>query len=81
MDRVLYIVNAEHEAGTYIPPHQHECFELVYYIHGQGTCSIGQRSYHFRPSSFALIRQASSMMRIISPARRCCSSAFTAAIR
>lgn len=55
MDRVLYIVNAEHEAGTYIPPHQHECFELVYYIHGQGTCSIGQRSYHFRPSTFALI--------------------------
>lgn len=55
MDRVLYIVNAEHEAGTYIPPHQHECFELVYYITGQGTCSIGQRSYHFRPSTFGLI--------------------------
>lgn len=55
MDRVLYIVKAEHEANTYIPPHQHECFELVYYIRGQGTTSIGQRSFHFRPSSFALI--------------------------
>ncbi|MDF9844294.1 MULTISPECIES: AraC family transcriptional regulator [unclassified Paenibacillus] len=55
MDRVLYIVNAEHEADTHIPRHQHECFELVYYIHGLGTCSIGQRSYHFRPHSFALI--------------------------
>lgn len=55
MDRVLYIVNAEHEADTHIPPHQHECFELVYYIHGLGTSTIGSRSFHFRPSSFALI--------------------------
>ncbi|ASA24104.1 AraC family transcriptional regulator [Paenibacillus donghaensis] len=55
MERVLYIVSAFHETGTYIPPHQHECYELVYYIHGAGTTNVGPRSYHFRPSSFALI--------------------------
>lgn len=55
MDRVLYIVSAEHEKGTYIPPHQHECFELVYYLEGLGTTNIGARSYHFRPGTFALI--------------------------
>ncbi|NUU59193.1 AraC family transcriptional regulator [Paenibacillus agri] len=55
MVRVLYIVSAEHESGTYIPPHQHECYELVYYIKGLGTCNVGTRSYHFRNSSFSLI--------------------------
>lgn len=34
MDRVLYIVSATHELNTYIPPHQHECYELVYYLQG-----------------------------------------------
>ncbi|WP_151737121.1 AraC family transcriptional regulator ['Paenibacillus yunnanensis' Narsing Rao et al. 2020] len=55
MDQVLYIVRAAHEANTHIPRHQHECFELVYYMEGLGTCGIGPRSFHFRPGSFALI--------------------------
>ncbi|MRN56418.1 AraC family transcriptional regulator [Paenibacillus monticola] len=55
MDRVLYIVSAVHEPNTYIPPHQHECYELVYYIQGLGTSNVGPRNYHFRASSFALI--------------------------
>ncbi|AIQ76494.1 MULTISPECIES: AraC family transcriptional regulator [Paenibacillus] len=55
MDRVLYIVSATHELNTYIPPHQHECYELVYYLQGVGTTNVGPRSYHFRSSSFALV--------------------------
>jgi AraC-like DNA-binding protein len=55
MDRVLYIVSADHEANTYVPPHQHECFELIYYIQGLGSSNVGIRNYHFRPYSFALI--------------------------
>ncbi|MBT2292846.1 helix-turn-helix domain-containing protein [Paenibacillus albidus] len=55
MDRVLYIVSAAHEPNTYIPPHQHECYELVYYIHALGSSNVGARNYHFRSASFALI--------------------------
>lgn len=55
MDRVLYIVNAVHDQGTYIPPHQHECYELVYYVNALGSSNIGARNFHFRSSSFALI--------------------------
>lgn len=55
MNRVLYIVSAQHEPETYIPPHQHECFELIYYINALGTSNIGARNHHFRSSSFAII--------------------------
>lgn len=55
MDRVLYIVNAVHEPNTHIPPHQHECYELVYYVNALGTSNIGAKNFHYRTSSFAII--------------------------
>lgn len=55
MDRVLYIVNTVHEPNTHIPPHQHECYELVYYIKATGSSNIGAKNFHYRPSSFAII--------------------------
>lgn len=55
VDRVLYIVSAMHDPNTYIPPHQHECYELVYYVNALGSSNVGARNFHFRSSSFALI--------------------------
>jgi AraC-type DNA-binding domain-containing proteins len=55
MDRFLYIVSADHGRNTYIPPHQHECYELVYYLEGKGTTTIGQMSYPFQANTFAFL--------------------------
>lgn len=55
MDRFLYIVSAYHENKTYIPPHQHECYELVYYLQGKGTTTIGSMNYPFNSHTFAFI--------------------------
>lgn len=43
------------EKGTYVPPHRHECFEVVYYASGNGRTAIGSTSYAFRPGTFALL--------------------------
>lgn len=55
MDQVLYVVRAEHARFTHIIPHHHECYELIYYLKGKGTSTIGEHSYHFQAGSYALI--------------------------
>ncbi|KQO14735.1 helix-turn-helix domain-containing protein [Paenibacillus sp. Leaf72] len=55
MNRLLYLANDIHERNTNIPPHQHECYELVYYIRGMGPTVIAGRKYRFKEHTIALI--------------------------
>ncbi|REE70556.1 AraC family transcriptional activator of pobA [Paenibacillus taihuensis] len=41
---------------TYISHHTHHCFEVVYYINGNGSTEIGNTKYRFGAGSFCLIR-------------------------
>lgn len=55
MNRLLYLANDVHEINTNIPPHQHECYELVYYVRGGGSTVIAGRKYLFGERTFALV--------------------------
>lgn len=55
MNRLLYLANDVHEINTNIPPHQHECYELVYYVRGGGSTIIAGRKYLFRERTFAIV--------------------------
>lgn len=35
-----------------IQSHTHPCYELVYYLEGEGTTTIGETQYSFRPNTF-----------------------------
>ncbi|MBY9077315.1 helix-turn-helix domain-containing protein [Paenibacillus sp. HN-1] len=55
MDRLLFLFHTDHPKDTYIQLHQHECYELVYYLNGNGTTMIGSTQYSFKPNTFAFI--------------------------
>lgn len=42
-------------AGTAIAPHQHHCFELVYYLTGLGSTRIRETPFPIRAGRYALI--------------------------
>lgn len=44
-----------HEAKYIVPPQSHSCFELVYYMTGEGTTVIGNTEYEIAPNTFTLI--------------------------
>ncbi|MNI27123.1 HTH-type transcriptional activator RhaR [compost metagenome] len=41
---------------TYIALHTHQCYELVYYIRGNGTTRLGDVTYRYQPGMFTIIR-------------------------
>ncbi|SEM56818.1 helix-turn-helix domain-containing protein [Paenibacillus sp. OV219] len=41
---------------TYISHHTHHCYEIVYYINGNGSTEIGNTKHHFGAGSYCLIR-------------------------
>lgn len=45
----------EHAAGAVIPPHEHDCHELVYYQSGEGTTLMSSTAHRFHGGSFAVI--------------------------
>lgn len=52
---IAYINYGSHKASTYYPLHKHNCFEIVYYISGNGTTNINNSEFDFTSSSFAVI--------------------------
>ncbi|BBH18893.1 hypothetical protein Back11_02380 [Paenibacillus baekrokdamisoli] len=46
---------AVREKDWYMHMHQHACYELVYYLDGQGTTTINGQSYSFQPHTFTII--------------------------
>lgn len=45
----------ENPAGFNVPRHNHACHELVYYLTGCGSFTLGDMLYSYGPGSFALI--------------------------
>lgn len=46
------------EKDWYMYMHQHACYELVYYLNGDGTTTLNGRSYSFHPGTFTIIPPA-----------------------
>jgi AraC family transcriptional activator of pobA len=46
---------AEHQDGCYVPPHTHHALEIVYYLQGHGTSTIGDHTYTVKGNTFAII--------------------------
>lgn len=55
MDTVMnFFVRLSPKAGSYVPLHQHNCYELVYYKSGTGTMNLAGELLQFRPHTFTL---------------------------
>lgn len=54
MNHMDFLFFSRRRDQHYIPPHFHECYELVYY-YGKGHTKIGKTSYTFRKNTFALV--------------------------
>jgi AraC family transcriptional activator of pobA len=52
---IAYINYGCHYASSYYPLHKHNCYEIVYYIKGDGTTKIDSLTHSFVPGSFAVI--------------------------
>jgi AraC-like DNA-binding protein len=53
--QMISIWKSPRKKNTYISPHFHNYYELVYYKYGNGKTSIGDNSYIFTDNSFAVI--------------------------
>ncbi|MFC5647940.1 helix-turn-helix domain-containing protein [Paenibacillus solisilvae] len=49
---------AVRDKDWYMYMHQHACYELVYYLNGEGTTTVNGRVYSFQPGSFTIIPPA-----------------------
>lgn len=54
MNKLDFLFFSKRRKDHYIPPHFHECYELVYY-YGSGETRIGKEFYSFREHTFALV--------------------------
>ncbi|MCR2805130.1 helix-turn-helix transcriptional regulator [Paenibacillus soyae] len=54
MNKLDFLFFSKRRENHYIPPHFHECYELVYY-YGTGKTKIGKESVSFKPNTFALV--------------------------
>lgn len=50
-----FLFYSKREESRYIPPHSHECYELVYYFGGSGESRIGSKFYSFGDDMLAVI--------------------------
>ena len=44
-----------HEAGYIVPPQSHPCYELVYYLTGEGSTMLGNTEHQIAPNTFTVI--------------------------
>ncbi|WP_309120636.1 AraC family transcriptional regulator [Paenibacillus sp.] len=51
-----FLFRVDRRAEETIPFHRHRCYELVYYVAGEGLTRIGRREWAYRPGDFALVR-------------------------
>lgn len=50
-----FLRSQENPAGFYAPLHHHSCYELVYYISGNGTFSIDGKEYSYHSNTFSIL--------------------------
>lgn len=53
---IKYVCNYNHNASTFVTLHNHDCYELVYYVKGSGTTKIGKKDYSYKKGDFVLMR-------------------------
>ncbi|WNR42739.1 helix-turn-helix domain-containing protein [Paenibacillus roseipurpureus] len=51
-----FLLQTTREQHACIAPHQHQCYELVYYREGLGTTRVGDVTYQFHDSTFTVIK-------------------------
>lgn len=44
-----YLYNYEHSSDTYVPPHTHNIYEMVFYNSGKGKSNTDKGVFHFSP--------------------------------
>lgn len=49
-----FILKHQHQAKSVEPIHTHPCCEIVYYVSGKGTLTIGEKKYDYKPNTYAL---------------------------
>ncbi len=52
---VKFAIEHRHKADTTEPTHKHRCYELVYYVKGNGKSIIGTREYSYAGNTIAFI--------------------------
>ncbi len=53
---LAFMFRATRQSGEGVSPHHHQCYELVYYVSGEGTTHIGDREWAFLQGEYAIIR-------------------------
>jgi len=51
-----FLFRVHRRAEEAIPFHRHRCYELVYYVAGEGRTQIGRQEWTFREGDFAVMR-------------------------
>ncbi|MFC3799467.1 helix-turn-helix domain-containing protein [Cohnella sp. GCM10012308] len=54
--RLDFLFSIAHMPGNDVTLHRHGCYELVYYLKGNGKTRIGDDDYEYREDDYALIR-------------------------
>ena len=49
-----FCIKQEYKKNYFIQNHTHPCYELVYYVKGEGTTTVGDKVYSFAPGSFII---------------------------
>lgn len=52
---VQFLMNQSSRVPFYVPPHNHNCCELVYYLDGEGKTTINQIEHHYTARTFTLM--------------------------
>jgi hypothetical protein len=50
-----FIFHALRPINSYMPLHQHNCYELVYYQSGKGLTRLGEVDYHYEANPYMVI--------------------------
>lgn len=56
---IEFFVNTRYNKQYKVNSHVHKCYELVFYLEGEGTTTISSKTYKFKPGDFAVIRPGS----------------------
>ena len=55
MIQLQYVWIRNYESPRTIAPHQHTCYEFIYYLKGSGNGIFGEEKYFYSPGSFVLV--------------------------
>lgn len=50
-----FIFHGIRKINTYMPMHQHYCYELVYYVTGTGLTRLHEVEYRYEPGTYTII--------------------------